>query len=116
MKTDVAKTAGYLAFIVLGAVAINWLMDIAPFLLIPILALYLPVIVILLSDPVVYRVCLGYRFLGLVLLATAVWWLQIWILNLAFFVAALAVGFLDPDRRARSKRIRTGIRGLSHIA
>jgi len=39
MNTDFAKIVGFLAFIVLWGTAIDWLMDITPILLMPILVL-----------------------------------------------------------------------------
>lgn len=116
MKRDIAKIIGYPAFVVLGAVAIDRGMDYLPVLFVPFMVLYPLIIILCASDPAVYRLPFKYRLVGLVTLAVAVWWIQIWPLNLGLMMAAGTMGMFDPERRARNKRLRAWIRSLSHSA
>ncbi len=114
MKRDIAKLIGYPAFVILGALAGDPGLEHLPFLFGPLMVLYPLIIVLLASDPAVYRLPFKYRLLVLAVIALAVWWFQLWALNLGFWMACFSMSFIDPEGRARSRLVRGWIRGLSH--
>ena len=110
MTTNIAKLIGYPAFVILGAVAVDSGIEQFPWLFVPLMLAYPLVIVLLASDPVVYRLPFKYRLVVFAVLAVAVWWFQVWLLNLGFGLAFSAMSFIDPEGRARSIRFRAWIR------
>lgn len=116
MRRDIAKLIGYPAFVILVALAIDGGIDHLPYVFGPLMVLYPLIIVLLASDPAVYRLPFKYRLLVVAVIAVAMWWFQLRLLNLGFGMACFSMSFIDPEGRARSRRVRAWIRSLSHNA
>ncbi len=114
MKRDIAKLIGYPAFVILGAVAVDGATKQFPWLFVPLMLMYPLVIMLLASDPAVYRLPFKYRLFVVAILAVTLWWFQNGLLNLGFWLVFFSMSFIDPEGRARSRRVRAWIRGLSH--
>jgi len=114
MTKDIAKLIGYPAFVILGALAIDGGIEHLPYVFGPLMVLYPLIIVLFASDPAVYRLPFKYRLFVVAILAVTVWWFQNGLLNLGFWLAFFSMSFIDPEGRARSRRVRAWIRGLSH--
>lgn len=112
MKLYWEKMLGFPLFVLLGGFALDWSMNHAPMLFLPLIVLY-PVIVILMArDPLMDCPHLVYRVLVIGTAVAILCWLQRWPLHCMFIAAMYLVGPNFTAQGARLRRLWSHERGI----
>jgi hypothetical protein len=105
------KMIGFPLFVLLGGFALDWSLNHAPVLFIPLIVVYLVIVILMARDPLMDCPHLFYRLLVVGTVVAILCWLQRWPLQFMLIAAIYLVGPNYTEQRARVRRFWSPVRG-----